>query len=344
MSAAPLATIIPPVPHKLPFAMEYFPLFLRLKNQPVLVVGAGTVAARKVALLLTAEARITVVAPVMGEEIRDLARSGKITLINTEFAPAQVQGQRLVVAATNDEAINNTVSQAAHQAGVLVNVVDDLARSNCIVPAIIDRDPVLVACSTGGSSPVLATELRAQLEALLPTRLGDLARFARRHRAGVKARLPDLAARRRFWLTAMRGEIATAILAGRSAEAEALLAHQLDSTKAALTNRQCVLVMLSSDDPDQLKLGALRALYAADRILHEQGMSAPLLQLARRDASRQALAPAATLEDYVDSRLLALKLAPDVGGILVYLSLHQRHWGEALASALRAHRFLTQVW
>jgi uroporphyrin-III C-methyltransferase / precorrin-2 dehydrogenase / sirohydrochlorin ferrochelatase len=324
--------------------MEYFPLFLRLKDQSVLVVGAGTVAARKVALLLAAEAEITVVAPAVGTEIAELAGRGKLTFVQAEFASSQVQGQRLVVAATNDEAINEAISQAAHQASVLVNVVDDLTRSNCIVPAIIDRDPVLVACSTGGSSPVLATELRAQLEAVLPTRLGDLARFARRHRAGVKAQLPDLAARRRFWLTAMRGEIAAAILAGRSTQAEELLAHQLAATSAAPTDGQCVLVMLNSDDPDHLKLGALRALFAADLLLHEQVTATPLLNLARRDAPRQALSAAISVEDYVQSRLLALAPTLRAAGTVVYLSPHEALWGEALASALRAEGFLTQVW
>ncbi len=323
--------------------MEYFPLFLRLTDQPVLIVGAGVIAARKADLLLAAGARITVVAPAMGEDIAELAHCGKLTFIAAEFMPAHLPGQRLVVAATNDAAINEAISQAAHAAGVLVNVVDDLARSNCIVPAIIDRNPVLVACSTGGSSPVLATELRAQLEAVLPTRLGDLARFARRHRATVKAQVPDLAARRRFWLTALRGEIAAAILAGRSAEAEELLAHQLDAS-AAPTTGQCVLVMLSSDDPDQLKLGALRALFAADLILHEQDTAAPLLNLARRDALRQALEPALTVEDYVQSRWLALAPTLRAAGTVVYLSCHLGHWGEALASALRAQGFLTQVW
>ncbi len=310
----------------------------------MLIVGAGVIAARKVALLLAAEARITVLAPAMGEAIAELAHGGKLTFIAGEFTPDHLPGQRLVVAATNDEAINEAVSQAAHQAGVLVNVVDDLARSNCIVPAIIDRDPVLVACSTGGSSPVLATELRAQLEAVLPSRLGDLARFARRHRAAVKAQVPDLAARRRFWLSIMRGQIAAAILAGRSAEAEELLAHQLSAASAAPSDGQCVLVMLGSDDPDHLKLGALRALFAADLLLHEQEAATPLLNLARRDAPRQALSPAISVEDYVHSRLLALLPTLRAAGTAVYLSPHQALWGEALASALRAEGFLTQVW
>ena len=324
--------------------MEYFPLFLRLANQPVLIVGAGTVAARKIALLLAAGARITVVAPAICEEIEQLARTGKLTVICAEFTPDFVGGQRLIVAATDDEAINETVSQAANQAGVLVNVVDDLVRSNCIMPAIIDRDPVLVACSTGGSSPVLATELRAQLETLLPPRLGELARFARRHRAAVKARFPDLAARRRFWLMAMRGEIAAAVLADRPADALQLLARHLGEEAQAPTLGHCVLVMQNSEDPDQLKLGALRSLFAADFIVHDEGIAAALLNLARRDAPRQSLSPATSADDYLRSRLPALTPTLNAPGTVVYLSNHQGAWHNGLAGELRARGFLTQVW
>lgn len=322
--------------------MDYFPLFVRLQDQPVLVIGAGPVAARKVALLLAAEASVTVVAPAMCAEIEHLSSAGKVSFVRSAFSTDLVRGQRLVVAATDDEATNEAVYQAAVKAGLLVNVVDDIARSNCIVPAIIDRSPVLVACSTGGSSPVLATELRAQLETLLPPRLGTLACFARRHRAVVKTRFPDLEQRRRFWLTVMRGEIAAKVLADRVAEAEQLLLHHLSEGSEVSSRGQCVLIMLRSEDPDELKLGALRALFATDRILHDEGVAPALLNLGRRDAPRQSLVLASSADDFLRSRLLVL--TPLVAAsTIVYLS-HQGAWADCLVRELRALDVLTQVW
>ncbi len=324
--------------------MEYFPLFLRLTGRPVLVVGGGEVAARKITLLLAAGADITVVAPILCGDISALARAGRLTSVLTEFVPTLIYGRQLVVAATDDEAINNLVADAARAAGILVNVVDNPRLSSCIVPAIIDRDPVLVACSTGGSAPVLATELRSQIEVLLPARLGELAAFARRHRESVKAAQPNPSARRGFWLNVVRGDIAAAVLNGDSLLAETLLAARLTCRGNAQPRGNCTLSATTPSDPDQIKLGLLRALFGADLIVHDHDVAPRILTLGRRDARRLPLSEAHCPGIFNGSRLPLLQAASREAQRVVYLSTQPAHWVNAVAENLRAVGVLTQVW
>lgn len=322
--------------------MEYFPLFLHLRGAPVLLVGGGEVAARKARLLLAAGARLQVVDPAPCPEIAALATSGAIALRLAAYQPEDLAAPlpRLVVAATDDPAVNRAVAQDAGARNVLVNVVDDPANSTAIVPAIIDRDPVLVACSTGGSAPVLATEVRARIETLLPPRLGALAAFCRRHRAAVQARYPEGPARRQFWLSVMRGEIADTVLAGDETRADQQLQAALGKP-AGNAIKHCTLVQLGSDDPDLLQLRVLRRLFATDAIVHEAALSPALLTLARRDAFR---VPVVATEDSTHSWLAAidtLGAAPGEITCLTYLSAHAL---SALEEALRARGFLTTLW
>ena len=145
--------------------MDYLPLFANVAQRPVLLVGGGEVALRKARLLLEAEARVTVVAPELHDELQQLQQQGRLTHQADYFQAAHLQGQRLVIAATDDEQVNADVAAAAEAAGLWVNVVDDPARSSFIFPSIIDRSPIIVAISSGGAAPVLARLLRERLEA-----------------------------------------------------------------------------------------------------------------------------------------------------------------------------------
>src|SRR5690606_9845607 len=193
--------------------MNHFPAFLNLDGRRCLLVGGGEVAARKLRLLLKARAVVTVVAPRVGDEIAGLAERGEVRWIRRGFAPEDVSGQAVVLAATGLAEVDERVAAAAHAAGRPVNVVDRADLSSFIVPAIVDRDPVLVAISTAGTAPVLARRLRAQIESLLPAGLGRLARFAGSFRGAVLANLADGNARR-FWERFFDGPIAERILAG----------------------------------------------------------------------------------------------------------------------------------
>ena len=147
--------------------MDYLPIFLKLDGRPCAVIGGGEVAARKAGLLLDAGARVTVTAPALCEALAELAQQERIAHRARPFDPAALDGATLVIAATDDRAVNAEVSRLAQQRRIPVNVVDDPELCSFILPAIVDRSPVIVAFSTGGRVPVLARRLRAQLEAML---------------------------------------------------------------------------------------------------------------------------------------------------------------------------------
>ena len=322
--------------------MDYLPLFIQLTNLPVLVVGGGRVAARKISLLRAAGAAITVVAPVVCAELTALAADGHLKIIFAEFVPELLGTARLVIAATDDHTCNATVAASAERARVLVNVVDNAALSNCILPAIIDRSPVIVACSTGGAAPLLATELRAQIETLLPPTLGALATFMGRHRHAVKQALPDATARRRLWHAVLQGDLGAQILRGEQDLAEAGLRALLPGC-ADRVQRSCHLVCVTEDSPDALTLRAARSLTLADTVYYDVGLSPELTSFGRRDAARHCVEPAASAFDFLQSRLGLL--APDGPADLaiVYLSSHPAAWLDLLSGELRTREVLTRV-
>jgi uroporphyrin-III C-methyltransferase/precorrin-2 dehydrogenase/sirohydrochlorin ferrochelatase len=244
--------------------MRHFPVFLDLQDAPVLVVGDGEVAARKQALLRQAGAAVRVVTP-------------------NRFEEKDVRGMRLVIAATGDAPVNAAVAAAAREANVPVNVVDDAALSSFIMPAIVDRSPLVVAISTGGAAPVLATRLRARIEALLDESWGRLALFADRWRRRIRTAVPDLGMRRQFYDWLLDGPVAAAVRAGRESEADLLLKTQL-GRKAETPAGKVMLVGAGPGDPGLLTLRALRALQQADVILADRLLSAEILGLARREA------------------------------------------------------------
>ena len=178
--------------------MDYLPIFIAVKDAPAIVVGGGQVAHRKVEWLLAAHARVTVVAPQLGAELAELVARGAVQHVAQCFAPEQLREAALAIAATDAPAVNAAVAQAARAARVPINVVDNPELSSFIFPAIIDRSPVIVAVGSGGRSPVLVRRVRAQIEALLPAKLGALARFMGERRAAVKLALAPHG-RRTFW-------------------------------------------------------------------------------------------------------------------------------------------------
>src|SRR6202041_2850423 len=179
--------------------MTYFPAFFDLTAQKVLVVGGGEVASRKLALLLRSGAKVTLVAPEIRPEVAAQAAAGKINLAVREFVADDLDGARLVIVATSRRAVNRWIAALSEARGIPVNVVDDREASRFIVPAIIDRDPVLVAISTGGSSPVLARRLRERLEAIIPREIGELASWLKALRGTARRKLRDTEERRGFF-------------------------------------------------------------------------------------------------------------------------------------------------
>jgi uroporphyrin-III C-methyltransferase / precorrin-2 dehydrogenase / sirohydrochlorin ferrochelatase len=272
--------------------MDYLPVFLKLEGRAAVVVGGGDVAWRKVQWLLKAGARVTVIAPQLQDELARCALEGQITHTAAAFAAAHLTGAVAVVAATDDGLVNASVSAAAQALAIPVNVVDDAARSTFIFPAIIDRSPLIVAVSSAGHAPVLARRIREQIEALLPQRLGALAKFMGRHRARVQALLAA-PGRRAFWERIVRGPVASLVLRGDEAGAAAglrreLLASQLTTPRTAsgAALGEVYLIGAGPGDPDLLTLRALQLLQQADVILYDRLVSEAVLARARRDARR----------------------------------------------------------
>ena len=274
--------------------MNYFPVFFNLTGQKVLIVGGGEVALRKISLLERTGALITVVAPYITPELLDRAAAGKLTLVHREFSPDDLHGARLVIVATSRRAVNRWIASLSESRNIPVNVVDDAHASRFIVPAIIDRDPVLVAVSTGGASPVLARRLRERLEALIPARIGELASWLRALRESTRRKLRDTGERRRFFEAVVDGPAARRFIDGDN-QGATRIARQLLATTAAAPRAagEVTLVGAGPGDPELLTLKGLRALQDADVILHDRLVPSAVLDLARRDAARICVGKAA---------------------------------------------------
>jgi uroporphyrin-III C-methyltransferase/precorrin-2 dehydrogenase/sirohydrochlorin ferrochelatase len=274
--------------------MNYFPAFFDLTAQKVLIVGGGEVALRKLALLTRAGAKVMVVAPQMLPEFSEQAATGKISAVLREFIPSDLDGARLVIVATSRRAVNRWIASLSEARGIPVNVVDDREASRFIVPALIDRDPVLVAISTGGASPVLARRLRERLEALIPKRFGELALWLQALRRAARWRLRDTDARRRYFEHIVDGAAARRFVAGDTHGAESLAQQLLARTSSSpRESGEVTLVGAGPGDPELLTLKALRALQDADVILYDRLVPRAVLDMARRDAGQICVGKAA---------------------------------------------------
>jgi uroporphyrin-III C-methyltransferase/precorrin-2 dehydrogenase/sirohydrochlorin ferrochelatase len=260
--------------------MDYLPIFLKLENRLTVVVGGGEVAARKVDLLCRAGARIRVVAPELDEEIAGLAAKGRIEHRQRRFAPGDLDGAELVIAATDDRRVNEHAAAAARARHLPVNVVDSPDLCSFIMPAIIDRGRIVAAVSTGGASPVLARLIRTRIELALPHGVERLAALAASWRDRVKAAVPEGAPRRRFWERLFAPPSAERILDGATPDLGALL-RATESPRGRL-----VVIEVPRDDPEALTLRGVRLLQSADLVLFEAGMPPAILEFARRDARR----------------------------------------------------------
>lgn len=264
--------------------MDYLPLFLDLTNRRVLVVGGGDVAARKIALLRCAGADVSVVAKNLCEELQRLYDEGLLAWPDVTFDERHLDGIFLVIAATDDCALNARVFHAADNRRIFVNVVDDQQRCSFIFPSIVDRSPVMIAISSAGKAPVLARMLREKLEALIPSSVGVMAKVAGEWREKVKQRLPSVSSRRRFWERLFNGYFASLISAGNIQQAESHLSQELE--KKQPDQGHVTLVGAGPGDAGLLTLKGLQAIQQADVVLYDHLVSDEVMELIRRDAER----------------------------------------------------------
>ncbi|WP_196240417.1 siroheme synthase CysG [Dyella choica] len=266
--------------------MGLYPLFADLSGLPVLVVGGGHVAERKIAALLAAGARVRVGAPALTPALVQQVEQGEVEFLAGTFRPAWLDGAWLVIAATDDRELNAQVAACASERRIFANVVDDPALSRFQVPAVVDRAPLMLAVSTGGAAPVIARRVRETLETQLDHALGPLTTLAQKHRARIARRWPDLALRRGFYDWLHDGPVLALLRNARSDEAEQVLLEALSAPAPASPKGSVLLVGAGPGDPGLLTLRALRALNQADVIVHDSLISAGVLALARRDAER----------------------------------------------------------
>jgi uroporphyrin-III C-methyltransferase/precorrin-2 dehydrogenase/sirohydrochlorin ferrochelatase len=266
--------------------MDYFPIFVKLKKQDCLIVGAGEIAARKIELLVRAGAKITVIAKEISTAVLDLQTAHKLTIQQKSFAPDDLCGFRLVVSATDNAETNKLVAKIADEQNILVNVVDNPDLCSFIFPAIIDRSPILAAVSSGGAAPVLARLLRAKIESIIPPAFGRLARLSEKFRIDVKKRIKEPAQRRIFWENIFQGSVAELVFSGDEQGAEQQLQQALVKQKDNVILGEVYLIGAGPGAPDLLTFRALRLMQQADVIVYDHLVSPEILDLARRDSEK----------------------------------------------------------
>jgi uroporphyrin-III C-methyltransferase/precorrin-2 dehydrogenase/sirohydrochlorin ferrochelatase len=275
--------------------MRFLPVFLDLQTGPILLVGSGELARAKLRLLLSAGARVRWFAIDGDHDVSgiDAADAARIEPVEGDPLATDLRGVIAILCAGAGD-IGAAMSARAKAVGLPVNVMDDLAHSTFIFPAIVDRGDVVVAVGTGGASPVVARRVRERIEAVLPARIGDLAGFIGRWRKQIHGRIPEFALRRRFWERVVDGPIGALVLAGRESDAEAALKDISDPSafagaQAGQAEGRVTLVGAGPGDPDLLTIKALRALQDADVVFYDELVSPEILDRARRDASRIAV-------------------------------------------------------
>ena len=265
--------------------MDYLPIFYRIKQRRCLVVGGGAVAARKASLLCKAGADVAVISPRLSDELAALESAGKIQHLDREYQTSDLDDCMLVIAATDQREVNERISVDARSRNLPVNVVDNPDLCSFIMPSIIDRSPVQIAVSTGGSSPVLARLIRTRLEGLIPAAYGKLGALVEGFRGKVKAAFPNVEQRRHFWESILEGTVAELVFSGHDREARDLLETAIAEASAEpeLVG-EVFLVGAGPGDPDLLTFRALRLMQKADVVVYDRLVSPAIMDLVRRDA------------------------------------------------------------
>ncbi len=265
--------------------MDHLPIFCQLKNRDCLLVGGGDVAERKARLLIEAGARLTVNALSFTPQFQVWAEHQALILAQGSFDESLMDTSWLVIAATDDDGVNQQVSEAAEARRIFCNVVDAPQEASFIMPSIIDRSPLMVAVSSGGTSPVLARLLRERLESLLPLHLGQVAGYAGQLRQRVKATFATMAERRRFWEKFFVNDRLAQSLANNDPQAVTSITETL--INEPLENRgEVVLVGAGPGDAGLLTLKGLQQIQQADVVVYDRLVSDDIMNLVRRDADR----------------------------------------------------------
>lgn len=264
--------------------MQALPIFFNIAQRRCLVIGGGDVATRKVTMLLKAQGNVVVISPELTSELQQMLEKNEIEYVRDSFSPEQLTGACLVIAATDDELVNEAVSVAAKRMNIPVNVVDAPALCTFTMGSIIDRSPVVIAVSSEGNAPVLARHIRSKIETMLPAAYGRIATIAGEFRDQVKARFSTTQSRRRFWENVLNGPLVERVLSGQEQAARELLGELLTQSDDAPARGEVYLVGGGPGDPDLLTFRALRLMQQCDVCVYDKLVSKEVMELVRRDA------------------------------------------------------------
>nr|WP_257233387.1 MULTISPECIES: siroheme synthase CysG [unclassified Acinetobacter] len=264
---------------------------MKLQQQPCLIVGGGRIAYRKAVLLAKAGAQLTVCSPEIEDDLLTLVNKTQGQYLNSIYHESVYQENaialrqfRLVIAATNDKAVNQAVFEACEAENVLVNSVDDPPHCRFMVPAIIDRSPLVISVASNGTSPVLSRQIRTQLESSIPHGMGKLAKFSGQWRAAVKAKIVNPDERRIFWEDLYASPLKEQVFNDNLTEANRLIEQAILEWKQP--KGEVYLVGAGPGDPELLTLKALRLMQQADVVIYDRLVSQPIMDLCRRDAEK----------------------------------------------------------
>jgi uroporphyrin-III C-methyltransferase/precorrin-2 dehydrogenase/sirohydrochlorin ferrochelatase len=294
--------------------MKYLPISLNLKNKTVLVTGGGQVALRKITTLLNTNAEVICLALKFDEQLIRLAATGNLTLIKHDLNDLKplndIKRLQLIVSATNSTVINQNVYKFAQLNNIWINTVDQQELCDFITPAVIDRSPITVSISSEGTAPVLARIIKQKIEYLLSNNLGLVATNAKRLRKQIKLRIPNFNNRRRFWEKYLQwSHQSSQVLTEHFKQP---IVSQIDQIIAEVnqTTGKVSLVGAGPGSVDLLTIKAVKVLQEADVVLHDQLISAEIINMIRKDARLIDVGKQAgnhkTKQEYINQKLIDL--------------------------------------
>ena len=267
--------------------MSYLPLFIETTGKKCLIVGGGKVASRKLIPILKAKMKVTLISPEVIEEIElNFQKNKNLKIIKRKFEPEDIEGQFLIIAATNEKTTNQKIAKLSKDNNILVNMAEDSLSGNTLIPSVVDRDPIKIAVSSGAASPILTRLVKTKLETVIPYSFSKLADIMMEYRDVVKKNFLKISDRRRFWEVFLDGPISEMVLSGHIDKAKKALDESLKENKFLEKTGEVYLVGAGPGDPELLSFKALRLMQKADIVIYDRLVSRPIMNLIRQDAEK----------------------------------------------------------
>ena len=267
--------------------MSYLPLFIETTGKKCLIVGGGKVASRKLIPILKAKMKVTLISPEVIEEIElNFQKNKNLKIIKRKFEPEDIEGQFLIIAATNEKTTNQRIAKLSKDNNILVNMAEDSLSGNTLIPSVVDRDPIKIAVSSGAASPILTRLVKTKLETVIPYSFSKLADIMMEYRDVVKKNFLKISDRRKFWEVFLDGPVSEMVLSGHIDKAKKALDESLKENKFLEKTGEVYLVGAGPGDPELLSFKALRLMQKADIVIYDRLVSRPIMNLIRQDAEK----------------------------------------------------------